>query len=225
MRFPFALAGSSFLKNFSTKSTAKKPIPSELRVINSHEAAESPETARLANEKRIKEIKVYQRELARSRRSHAAYAQSIPTKSKIEGDLKANRSQKRSESWSRYVDGLKRCWNPPVQELQATGKIPKRDEAKRAEKSRRGQENLMKSLKQSILMKRKYLNYMGTELVPNLVTHANLDAKIQEAVDPTDPEKMRPTNNYNLPAETVVEIEKNVKKKLKEIRVPMNEFA
>ena len=204
----------------NTAKTAK-----ELKIINSHEVAESPESASLANEKRVKEIKLYQRELARARRSHAAYAQSLPTKSQIEKDAKLENSKKRAESWERYMEGLKKCWNPPVEELQATGKIPRRDEARRAEKARRGQENLMKALKQPILMKRKYLNYLSTEVVPNLVTLDNLDAKIQEAVDGAEVSGAEGAksrgNSYNVTAEAVVECEKEVKRKLKEIRVPM----
>lgn len=204
----------------NTAKTAK-----ELKIINSNEVAESPESATRANEKRVKEIRAYQRELARARRSHASYAQSLPTKSQIEKDAKLETSKKREESWERYVEGLKKCWNPPVEELQAAGKIPRRDEAKRAEKARRGQENLMKALKQPILMKRKYLNYLSTEIVPNLVTPDNLDAKIQEAVDGAEVSGAKDTksrsNAYNVTAETVVECEKEVKRKLKEIRVPI----
>ena len=233
MRLSSAIPG--LLHNFSTKSKAKS-VPVDLRIINSHEVASDTEAALLANTRRIKEIKVYQRELARTRRSHASYAQSLPTKSKIQEEIKSARSQKRSDSWSRYVEGLKTCWNPPVAELQASGKIPRRDEVKRAEKASRGQGNLLKALKQSILMKRKYLNYLGSEIVPSLVTPENLDAKIQEAVDgPTgssdfavnDGSIHRPNAasvSYNVAAEAVVAGEQEVKRKLKEIRVPMNEF-
>lgn len=216
-------------RSFSTKK--KTTVPSELRVINSHQVASEAESARAANEKRIKEIKLYQKEMARTRRSHASYAQSLPTKSQIQSEVKAERSTKRTESWTRYVEGLKRCWNPPVKELQATGKIPQRDEAKRAEKTQRGQVNLMQAMKQSILMKRKYLNYLGTEIVPSLVTPDNLDAKIQDAVDGGSSDQAatsflpRANNNlYNVTAEGVVEGEKEVKRKLKEIRVSMSEY-
>lgn len=238
MRFPSLSKAAAFFSTKRTKPSATA-VPSELRVINSHQAAGDAESARAANEKRIGEIKAYQKEMARTRRSHAAYAQSLPTKSQLQSDVKAARSQKRTESWSRYVDGLKKCWNPPVAELQATGKIPKRDEAKRAAKAQRGQANLMQALKQSVLMKRKYLNYLGTEIVPSLVTPDNLDAKIQEAVDGSTDQQAgsaspssseyslrTPTHvaSYNATAEAVVESEKEVKRKLKEIRVLMDEY-
>lgn len=197
---------------FSTKTKAK----SELRVINSHERASDPGAARLLNEQRVKEIKLYQAELARYRKTHATYAQSLPTKSQQEASRKLLRSQKRTESWSRYVDGLKKSLNPPISELQAAGLIPKRDETKKAEKSKRGEMNLMKSLKQSVLMKRKYLNYLSGQIIPNLITGENLDAKIQEAVD-----RENGPVSYNQAAEDVVEMEEAVKRKLREIRVPL----
>lgn len=206
------------LKRFFSQKT-KGSGPSALKVINSHEIIESKEIVDRLNNLRLKELKEYQRELAAARRSHANYAKTLPTRSQLESEQKRLRSEKRTATWSKYVEGLKKCWNPPVEELQATGRIPKRDEALRAEKSERGRVNLMRAMKSTVLMRRKYLNYLSTEVIPSLITADNLEAKIQEALDAPSPGR-----SVNLTAEGVVQIEKEVKRKLREIRVPMDEY-
>lgn len=200
--------------NYSSK--AKTTTPTLIKLINSHEQVESKEVANNANMKRIKELQVYQRESAQVRRSHAAFAQQFPTKTEREKNEKAERTVKREATWSKYVEGLKKCMNPDVGELQEAGKIRKIDFDRRTIKAERGQTNLTKSLKPAVLMRRKYLNYLSTSTIPTLVTPSNLDAKIQEALD-------NPVN-YNLSGEGVVEGVKGVKQKLREIRVPMEEY-
>ena len=183
-----------------------------------------PESTSLANEKRVKEIKLYQRELARARQ--------IPRPT-----LKAsrpNRKSKRTQSsktqetggiMGKVHGGPEKCWNPPVEELQATGKDSVAGWSEEGGKGTKRPGEFNESRKQPILMKRKYLNYLSTEIVPNLVTPDNLDAKIQEAVDGAEVSGAEGVksqgNSYNVTAETVVECEKEVKRKLKEIRVPM----
>ncbi len=190
-----------------------------MKVINSHEKLESKAEVDKLNEIRIKQLKGYQREMASTRRSHAQYAQTLPTRAQVENEQKRERGEKRTATWTNFVEGLKKCWNPPVSELQATGKIPKIDEERRAEKVARGSENLMRAMKSTILMRRKYLNYMSTEVIPTLITIDNLDAKIQEALEGDGA-----TKSVNLTAEAVIEVEKEVKRKLREIRVPLDEY-
>ena len=122
---------------------------------------------------------------------------------------------------------MKRCLNPPVEELQAAGKIPKADPERRLKKLTRGRDNLLKALKPVVLMRRKYLNYLSTEIIPTLITPTNLEAKIGEAVDgrgSAGGAAAATEVSYNLNAEGVVEIEKEIKRKLKQIRVGMDEF-
>lgn len=205
------------LRRFFAASIKKKDSPA-LKVINSHEKLESRSEVDKLNEIRFKQIKEYQKEMAAARRSHAQYSKTLPTRSQIETEKKKERAEKRNSTWKKYVEGLKKCWNPPVNELQANGKIPKRDEARRAEKSERGRVNLMQAMKSTVLMRRKYLNYLSTEVIPTLVTAENLDAKIQEALDSDR------GNVFNTTAEMVIEGEKEVKRKLREIRVPLDEY-
>lgn len=193
------------LKQFSTES----------KVINSHVKLPLVES-REFNKLRIKQIFEYQKELAKTRRSHAQFAQNHPTKAQREKEAKEQRTVKRSTTWSKYVEGLKKSLNPPVKELQAAGKILKANPERSQSKSERGQQNFQRSLKQTILMRRKYVNYLSTEVLPNLVTRENLEAKICEAVGGTPA-------SHNLTAEIVVEREKEVKRKLREIRVPMED--
>lgn len=210
--YPPGICMQLFKKFFSIKKKS-----SLVKVINSHEKCDSIEKVKIANEMRMKQIRNYQKEMAAVRRSNANFAKTFPTKAEIESELKKERGIKRKENWGKYVEGLKKCWNPPVEELKASGKIPIRDEVRRAEKIRKGQENLMQSMKPTILMRRKYLNYLSTEIIPTLVTSENLEAKIQEALESSG-------SMVNLTAEGVVEIEKEVKRKLKEIRVPLEEY-
>ena len=200
-----------FKKKFSTSK------PTEIKVINSH--IKLPiEESKLANEKRIKEIKEYQKEMAKTRKLHAQFAQKFPTKAEKEKEEKAGRAERREATWTKYVEGLKKSLNPPIKELQESGKIRKVDLERKTVKAEQGQLNLQKSLKQTILMRRKYVNYLSTEVLPYLVTKDNLEAKICEAVDGAI------VSSHNLTAEMVVEREKEVKRKLKEIRVPMEEY-
>ena len=188
---------------------------SEVKVINSHIKLPFKE-AEKANELRIKQIFNYQRELAKTRRSHAKFAQQFPTKAEREKEEKEERTGKRTSTWTKYVEGLKKSLNPPIKELQESGKIPKMNLERRKEKADLGQINFQRSMKSTVLMRRKYVNYLSTELLPYLVTKDNLEAKINEALEVTI--------SHNLTAEMVVEKEKEVKRKLKEIRVPIDEY-
>lgn len=204
------------LRSKSTKATGSSTCTRLFKLINSHENAESRDVAEVANQKRIKQLHAFQRESAQMRRAHAAFVQQFPTKSEREVQAKQQRTEKRASTWSKYVEGLKKCLNPAVKELQADGKIRSANLERREGKALRGQENFLKSLKPATLMRRKYLAYLSTETLPNLVTASNLDAKIQEALD-------KPVS-YNVNAEGVVEGEREVKRKLREIRVDMSEF-
>ena len=206
---------------FSSNKPKRTPSSTTLKVINSHETFESKELVDEANAVRMKELKKYQKEMAKTRRSHAQFAESIPTRAEIESEQKRDRTERRTSTWTKYVDGLKKCWNPPVEELKAAGKIPVRDEARRAGKAERGRLNLMLATKYSVLMKRKYMNYLSTEVIPSLVTPENLEAKIQEALDEGDRTSWR---SANLTAESVIEVEREIKRKLRGIRVSMDEY-
>lgn len=195
-----------FFKHFFSTSEAK--------VINSHIKLPVKE-AEKANEVRIKQIFNYQRQLAKTRRSHAQFAQQFPTKSEREKEEKEVRRERRRVTWTSYVEGLKKSLNPPIKELQESGKIPKMNLERRQEKSDLGQINFQRSMKSTVLMRRKYVNYLSTELLPYLVTKDNLEAKINEALEGAV--------SHNLTAEMVIEREKEVKRKLKEIRVSIDE--
>lgn len=214
---------SKYLKisKFSSKST-KKPEISGAKVINSHVKV-SKEEAKVLNELRGQEIFAYQKELEGIQKSHAQFAQSFPTREEREKKEKKVKYEKRQGSWESYVEGMKRCLNPPVEELQAAGKIPRVDPERRKNKLIRGRDNLLKALKPVVLMRRKYLNYLSTEIIPTLITPTNLEAKIGEAVDGRGAAATTEVS-YNLNAEGVVEVEKEVKRKLKQIRVGMDEF-
>lgn len=204
-----------FKRLFTASKDTKKSV---FKVINSHEKMGSEGEAKLANEIRMKQLQGYQREMAAARRVHAKFAKTIPTKAEIESSAKKERAERRAATWSKYVEGLKKTLNPPVKELQAAGKIPVRDDERRAAKAQRGQANLMAAMKSAVLMRRKYLNYLSTEVIPALITPSNLEAKIQEALQCEVPK------SYSMGAEAVVEGENEVKRKLRGIRVPMEEY-
>lgn len=197
-------------------SIFKHFFSTEVKVINSHIKLPLPE-AEKANKLRVKQIYEYQRELAKTRRSNAQFAQQFPTKAEREFEEKKERAEKRTAKWNKYVEGLKKSLNPPIRELQEAGKIPKMDLKRREEKAKTGQINFQRSMKPTVLMRRKYVNYLSTEVLPYLVTRDNLEAKIEEALG------SQPVS-HNLTAEMVVEREKEVKRKLKEIRVSMDEY-
>lgn len=204
----------SVWRNFSSVSRAKPA--KELKIINSHEIAGSKAEAEKANAVRLNQIKIYQREMAATRRSNSIFAQKFATRSEKEMKAKSERRDRKRAAWEGYLAGLRKCLNPPVAELQAAGKIPRSDPVKKAGKAERGRLRLLEALKQPCLMRRKYLNFLSTEVVPSLVTPANLDAKIQAALE-------APVS-HNLSADSVVQVEKDVRRKLKSIRIPMPEY-
>jgi hypothetical protein len=197
-------------------SAFKHFFSTEVKVINSHIKLPISE-AQKANKIRSKQIIEYQRELAKTRRLHAQFARQFPTKAEREKEEKQRRGEMREATWTKYVEGLKRTLNPPIEELQESGKIPKVNFERRQEKASLGQVNFQRSIKSSVLMRRKYVNYLSTEVLPYLVTRDNLEAKINEALESTPV-------SHNFTAEMVVEREKEVKRKLKEIRVSMDEY-
>jgi hypothetical protein len=206
------------LRAFSAKDgRKKKDAGGGYKIINYHGKGETREAAERANSIRTNQIKVYQEEAARTRRSHAEFARQFPTKTEEETRVKAARREKRDATWKTHVERLKKHLNPPVAQLQQSGKIPRPNPEKRAAKVARGQVNLLQSQKYVNLMRRKYLNLLSTDVAPALVTEANLDAKILAALE-------APVS-HNLSAETVVQKVKDFKLKLKAIRVPMPEYA
>ncbi len=198
----------SFRASFS--STAK-PI----KIINSSQVEECAERAAKLNSKRAAQLAEYVKSLRKSQKEYAQYAQSLPTKDEIDATKRNQKSKFRVESWKRYVEAVKKRLNPDVPALQAAGLIRQRNPERRAEKAQRGTEALAKAHRQAILMRRKYLSYLAVEVIPSLVNVENLDAKIQTALD-------NPVS-YNLTADSVVQVEKRVKEKLRAIRVEMEE--
>lgn len=192
-----------------------RSFSSSLKIINSPQLESSAEKAAELNAKRMAQLTEYTQNLRQVRKDYAQLAQSQPTKDEIEAERRTARAQKRLENWKNYVQSVKKRLNPDVPALQAAGQIPRRNEERRAEKAQRGAEALAEAHRQAILMRRKYLSYLATEVVPNLVNSENLDAKIQAALD-------NPVS-YNLTAESVVKTEKGVKERLRAIRVEMEE--
>lgn len=197
---------------FSSTITANS---GKFRIINSSQITESADEAAQLNSKREAQLQEYQSALQERRKEYAQYAQSIPTKAEREATIKAQKSQKRSEMWEKYVAGVKKRLNPNVEELQTAGLIPRPNPERKAEKAQRGIEALAQAHRQAILMRRKYLSYLATEVIPDLVNEDNLDAKIQSALD-------NPVS-YNLTVDSVVRSEKQVKERLRSIRVEMEE--
>ena len=187
----------------------------KFKVINSAQIIESADEAAQLNAKREAQLQEYQAAYQERRKEYAQFAQSIPTKAEREATIKAQKSQKRTDMWNKFVAGVKKRLNPNVQELQTAGLIPRPNPERKAEKAQRGIEAFAQAHRQAILMRRKYLNYLAAEVIPDLVNQDNLEAKIQAALD-------NPVS-YNLTADAVVRGEKQVKERLKSIRVEMEE--
>ena len=100
----------------------------------------------LANEKRAKEIKGVSKRISTCASIPHFLRSKPPDKSQIEKDAKLENSKKQEESWEKVCGGTLKSWNPPVEELQATRKIPRRDEAEESGEGTRSQEEFDESL-------------------------------------------------------------------------------
>lgn len=206
------------LNNFLQRFTKRASFSSQkhaFKIINSPQVEASAEKAAELNAKRTAQLVEYARSLRKVRKEHAQFAQSLMSRDEKEQQKRTERTKLKLENWKRYVEAVKKRLNPNVPALQAAGLIPRRDPERRAEKAQRGAEALAGAHRQAILMRRKYLSYLAQEVIPTMVTQDNLDAKIQAALD-------NPVS-YNLTADAVVRTEKQIKEKLRSIRVGMEE--
>ena len=165
----FASKATASTDNAKSKSAGHKMIP------NSPIEASSPVEISV----REQQLKQYQRHLAKTRKEYAAAAAKLPTKEQQEAARKAEKRGKVDAAWNKYVEGLKKTLNPPVQELQAKGLIPRANPERREAKRLKGQANLIEAHLPVIEARRKYLAVLANEVIPEAVTKDNLDAKIQ----------------------------------------------